>query len=407
MPSVGQLRNGTVASVFRASGHPVTVVTSRYASLYGQAAHVPVARYAAVLDYRAFSVKSTSFHPSNASRRPPGYTLFRRLRQSFPTNLILGEGGSLYIADSIRRVGSAIAAAGGTGLLYTSYGPLADIYIGLVLKKLFPRIIWWSDWRDAPIEARPPNYFSRSWERRILRRVLRQADVVSAVSRGVADQLPTAGRDVHVVYNGVVDRCDRPRPPRGQLPRDYVSYTGSLYARLSEPGPALNAIALLNASAGTSRLHIVYCGKDGGDFRKACEEAGLADIYHDLGVLPSEEVAYVQRKAVANLLLTYAYEEYRGDVSMKVFEYLASGRPILCVHTGPADDEVARIVHSGEAPRLMQGDSYASVPEAVKWLRALRRAPQTGAGPGGFLLADNVRAFRQDVILPLARSRFG
>jgi glycosyltransferase involved in cell wall biosynthesis len=239
-------------------------------------------------------------------------------------------------------------------------------------------VAWVADLRDGwtfePIRPPFPTAIQRRLDERLERRWLGSADAVVCVSRPAADDLRRRlGIEARLVPNGwdpdllAVDggesNADILDPERLSL-----VYTGRFGSYGRDPAPLVRALGELAAAdpAAASRLELVVAGP----LTEAEAELLRIDVSPArivvAGTLPRERALALQRNADALLLL--ALPQRTQLLNFKLFEYLATDRPILALAAGteagrvveetggdavPADDveAIVRALH-----RLLAGD---------------------------------------------------
>ncbi len=167
------------------------------------------------------------------------------------------------------------------------------------------------------------------------------------------------------------------------LPEDarVVAYAGSLTTMGHSKGPEQLLDAARLVSAQFQNLHVLIAGGPDDVARRLREEAP-ANV-HVLGQLPFGEVPRVY--AAADVLVYTApasdHPYFRRDTSpLKIFEYMAAGRPIVCADLPPLHDildaDTAVFYRPGDVQSLAGGISWCFMDEASAGERA-RRARQT------------------------------
>jgi glycosyltransferase involved in cell wall biosynthesis len=245
-------------------------------------------------------------------------------------------------------------------------------------------VAWVADLRDAwtfePIRPPFPTALQRRLDERLERRWLRAADAVVCVSRPVADDLrERLGIEAYVVPNGWDPELVEPDvggDAGGILDPERISlvYTGRFGSYGRDPSPLVQALGELARTDPdvASRLELVVAGP----LTEAEAELMRTDVSPArilvAGSLPREGAFALQRAADALLLV--ASPQRTQLLNFKLFEYLATERPILALAAGteagrvveetggtavPADD-VAAIV--GALRRLAAGELDASEP---------------------------------------------
>ena len=158
------------------------------------------------------------------------------------------------------------------------------------------------------------------------------------------------------IVNGV-DEADLGPPAAPPSKRFVLAHVGTIYAE-HDPAPVLEALARLLAR---------------GDVDGERLEVRLVGAIYDESFKPPagirvESVGYVgHREAVAEMTRATALLLYRSGSSLapsgKLFEYLASGRPLLCV-TRP-DNLAARLVGEWNAGAVANPDDSEAIERAI------------------------------------------
>jgi glycosyltransferase involved in cell wall biosynthesis len=246
--------------------------------------------------------------------------------------------------------------------------------VGMALRRR--GVPWIADIRDAwTFESLRPEFptgVQRTLDRRLERRWLSRADQVVCVSEPAAADLRRRGiADPLVIPNGWdPDSAPVAAAPSGLLDSKRVSllYTGRFGTYGRDPRPLVEALGRLarDEPGAAERLELVVAGP------LTEEEAGLmaTDVSPArivvAGSLPRERALALQHEADALLLLAQATRSQL--LNIKLFEYMASGRPILALAAGT---EAGRIVEEigGESVRA------DDVPAIAAALRRLATAP--------------------------------
>lgn len=268
----------------------------------------------------------------------------RHLYYSFPFVRYFGDGGHGYVRRSYRRAVELVESEGITHVL-TSYRPWSDHLVALRLKRRFPHLVWIADFRDFPVDPIRQDVWWPAWQRRVLRRLLEPVDVLTTVSDGLAQHFAPYHQRVIVLRNGLPNLPSGfPSAPASS--RFTISYTGSLYPRLQTAAPLLRILRrLLNEGLiHSSRLELRYAGKDGEIWQEWLRRHGLSHLNRDFGLVPLVQAQALQRESQINLLLSWSAPNYGGIMTAKLAHYLAAGRPIITILSGPADPELTRLV---------------------------------------------------------------
>jgi glycosyltransferase involved in cell wall biosynthesis len=230
----------------------------------------------------------------------------------------------------------------------TTSPPESTHLVGRVLSRR--GVAWVADLRDAWSFERLRPEFPTAAQRRLdeglERRWLGGADAVTCVSRPAADDLRERGiAEPLLVPNGWdPDLAEGPAP--GELPalapeRISLLYTGRFGSYGRDPAPLVEALQRLASEEpeAAARIELAIAGP----LTEAERELLTTDVSPArialLGSLERPVALELQRSADALLLLASPRRSQLAN--LKLFEYLASGRPILALAGGT---EAGRIV---------------------------------------------------------------
>jgi glycosyltransferase involved in cell wall biosynthesis len=224
--------------------------------------------------------------------------------------------------------------------------------IGMGVKKN-TNIPWVADFRDPWTEIDfydklMLTRFADRKHRKLEKEVLQNADAVIAVGSHLAKRLEnTGGREVQVITNGF-DPDDFSFLP--VQPEDLFTLThiGSLN-RDRNPEILWQAISELCSENKeiNEKLRLRFVGKTDYSLKESLAKTGLQDRTEIIPYLPHYEALKLAASSAVLLLLINQTPNQKGIVTGKVFEYMATGRPVLCV--GPSDGESAQIISGASA----------------------------------------------------------
>ncbi len=262
--------------------------------------------------------------------------------------------GNLFIPDprrgwnryAFRKACELIKAENITHVITTS-PPHSTQLIGLRLKRRFPKIKWVADMRDPWTDIYYYDMFRPSLPARILdghfeRTVLTKADAVITVGHSLAsilaDKSGNTERKIHVLPNGF-DEEDFEGIIPGLPGKFTITYVGTL----SPAYPVRGFIdAVSEARAGGMSLALKFVGTVPGP---------IQDLFPDdnEGRRP-EFIPYCEHPVAIRhmmdssllLLIIPDHPSNRSILTGKIFEYLATEKPILFL--GPDNGDAARLL---------------------------------------------------------------
>lgn len=229
-----------------------------------------------------------------------------------------------------------------------STGPPHSMH--LIAKALHEKmhIPWVADFRDPWTEI---FYFdSLKLSKRSLRKhknlekqVLTEADKVVAVGWHEADDLENLGaKNVQVVTNGFDNECVNSEIRFERNEKFTITYTGVLLPNESFViWDALNELCGENSEF-ANNLKIKLIGHIDGKVRSYIAEKNLESKVENVEYMQHTQVLEYQRKSDLLLLLVPIAMKAECILTGKLFEYLASGRPVLAI--APENGDVARVL---------------------------------------------------------------
>ncbi|MFI7069449.1 glycosyltransferase [Micromonospora sediminicola] len=309
--------------------------------------------------------------------------------------LLLPDPQLNWIRPPVRNF-DRFAAGWRPDIILVSGPPFSGFVVAATLARRF-RVPWVADYRDLwsvgnDHWVRTP--LRRAVDERLERRVLRTVAACVTISEPLAETIRrTFGVRTHVVMNGI----DRRPVPAGAAATPAgieassgtltLAHTGYIYPGKRDPGPLLDAIAVLGPDAG--KVHVIFAGEDHGIVRAAAERAGVTDSVTLLGQVSPEKSWRIQADADALVLLMWNDPRDAGTMTGKIFDYLQARRPVLLL--GYADGVAARLLRDRGAG-VVANDPAAIAARLREWLAVKERTGRVPSVPATAL--DGL--FRED-----------
>lgn len=286
-----------------------------------------------------------------------------KMRQAYPFVYLTDDGGMDYRKKAFSAACEIIEREGIT-TLFSSFRPWSDHLVAQRLKRKYPGLKWIADFRDLPVDRVRKDIWWPALQTAWGKRIIAQADEVWAVSEGQRAQLAGWHGNILVRRNPLLAL-----PPTGNNPvteRFTIVYTGSLYPGLQTVEPLVAALKTLLAdgtmTAGKFRL--TYRGKDMDLMRRWTESLPKTALDIQPSIAPAA-AQKMQHGAQILLLLNWSAPGYYGVLTAKLWDYIATGRPILALVNGPDDPELEGIIE-GAAAGAVFGQEKRGL---VDWLR--------------------------------------
>ncbi|MFK8102560.1 MAG: hypothetical protein AB8G15_08545 [Saprospiraceae bacterium] len=346
--SMGSIRSYNIAQQFKKHFAKVHVAVSKNRHVLPQDP-LPTSDFNILelptVDYRTLSNLKKEKHVHYSEARKAGLlgkTAVKALN-SFPFNLVIGEGGIVYSLAGFFKCRALIKKHKITHI-YSSFRPYSDHFTAYLLKTYYPSLIWIADFRDIHIDPLKDNVYLTNYQHWCNKYLLAKADAVCTVSKGTKVHLDQYVKEVYVLPNGTHDLL-KPSATAKPFDKFTISYTGSMYGRRRNPTLLLKVLAKLiqTGQIAANTIEIVHAGKDAAIWQTWIEEYNLENIFNNRGLIPMSEAVDIQHNSHMNLLLSFAIPEVTGGLTGKLYEYFAAKRPILLIINGSQDEEFEEI----------------------------------------------------------------
>jgi glycosyltransferase involved in cell wall biosynthesis len=245
--------------------------------------------------------------------------------------------------------------------IYSTSAPYTDHLIGYRLK-LRTNLPWIADFRDPWIGNFSSNFPTRLHYRlaaKMERDVLRTADRVLVVSEPMRQAILSRNTQISAAKVIAI--------PNGYDPEDFsilqteviqtaremdrflIVYSGSFYGKRQTAQKFFQALKLSLEAQDISRerLRVRFVGNAGKNTLELIETTGLKDVCEATGFLPHRQsLAHIMAADVL-LLIVGRGPGSEAVFTGKIFEYLASGKTILCLADPGAAADLVREARAG------------------------------------------------------------
>ena len=258
--------------------------------------------------------------------------------------------------------------------LIVSTGPPQSMHlIGRLLAKE-TGLPWIADFRDPWTKI---FYFKHlqmthatvKWHKKMEKKVLDDATVVVAVSPLVQQEFQAMTQTpVELITNGF-DECDftatKNTEANGGPDREFVITHTGLFAADGNPTVLWDVLAEKCSKDESFKklMKIKLVGKTDEQILKSIEDAGLSENLEDMGYQPHAVAVEQQRKASLLILPLRKEPEYKAVLPGKLFEYLASWRPVLGI--GQTDGAMSMILNNTKTGFVLNWDDKMSIEKYI------------------------------------------
>lgn len=258
-----------------------------------------------------------------------------------------------------------IVKSGQFDAIITTGPPHSMHLIGLDIKRK-TGICWLADFRDPWstwefLDTLPMMAWVKKQHQQLEKQVLAEADVVTTISPTFqADLEKISGRKVNLLTNGF-DESDLPQPwphhPISQSPIE-ILYTGGIDS-IRNPIPFLLAFKKVFEN-GNVEVRLRFVGLVSEAVREMVEkDTWLTNHVRFEGYMSHQAVFDYYKKSHLLLLILTDTKNAKGNIPGKLFEYMATGRPIVAL--GDPEGDAAKILSEAHAGRVFAHTDLAEI----------------------------------------------
>lgn len=353
-PAVGAKRFSFLARELASQGYDVHVITNRPAADANSDATLP---------------QAGQLHHCRESLKLPlaGGSLWRRAANALLRRLLAPIGWEILWARVATREALAVASGLSPGVVIATSPPHAALMAGAdIARRLgWPLIIdyrdpWsahaWPRWR----RGRVAQWAARRIEQRVVRRSAARVLNTPAMQVSFEKFFPRVERERNfVIPNGFEPvAATAPPPTAGAID---VLHAGEIFTGRSLL-PVLRAAASLSARRPGRRVRVItYGGLPPGELARIHAEKLEGFIEVRPRVPFADLFAELQR---AHLLLAVVGEHMAYSTPYKVYDYMATGRPILGI--APRGAALFELLASSGAGLCVERDDAAAIERAIE-----------------------------------------
>ncbi len=302
----------------------------------------------------------------------PRKSLLDRMAIWMRANLLVPDPRRFWIKPSLNFLGQIIKQNQFQAVITT--GPPHSMHlIGLGLKEKWG-IPWLADFRDPWstwefLDTLPMLPMVKRKHKRLEKKVFEKADSICTISPTFQKEMQRLSkRNIHLLYNGF-DLEDLPKDFGDQPDHPYpfhIVYTGVVDA-IRDPKPFLKALKIaFSDSRGKVKLSFV------GRVSKAImawveSDPWLCEHVAFEGYVPHKKVFDYYKKAHLLLLILTSTKNAKGNIPGKMFEYMATQRPVLAL--GDPQGDAATILREAGSGKVFTHTDIEGVSIFLKNLK--------------------------------------
>ena len=258
--------------------------------------------------------------------------------------------------------------------LIVSTGPPQSMHMIALKLARQTGLPWIADFRDPWTKIFYFKHLSMTratekWHHKMEKKVLDEAIAVVAVSPLVQQEFQAMTQTpVELITNGF-DECDfaaeKCIEAYGEPEKPFVITHTGLFAADGNPTVLWEVLAekCKTCDEFRKRLRINLIGKTDEQIIKAICDAGLEDNLNNLGYQPHAKAIEEQRQASLLILPLRKEPEYKAVLPGKLFEYLASWRPVLGI--GQPDGAMSMILNNTKTGLVLDWEDNKSIAKYI------------------------------------------
>lgn len=297
-------------------------------------------------------------------------SLFSRLSLWVRGNLLIPDPRKFWVAPAVKFLENYLAQ-NQINTIITTGPPHSMHLIGLKLKKRNPSLRWivdmrdpWSEW--GFLDSIQAGKRAKAKHKALERKVLTTADEVITITPFYVRQFERlSGRKVNLITNGF-DEADFKDFKLTQVDKFKIRHIGIVNEKC-DPRPFMNAIAELCSEHQTFRkdIEVDFIGHVNPVFREfVMQHDVLNEFVKFMPPVPHKALMHIYSTSAALLLVLTGYKDAEGYMPGKLFEYLATGLPVL--GTGPESGDAANLLTMAHAGEIIDGSNRNRIKSAVR-----------------------------------------
>ncbi|MER2997196.1 glycosyltransferase family 4 protein [Pontibacter populi] len=322
--------------------------------------------------YRTATSEPFEYYKKLSGKKEIPYSGFanQKTKDTFLDKVFKFVRGNLFIPDA--RVGwnkhalkkaEELIVAGKYKAILTTSPPHSTQLIGLKLKQKY-KLPWVADLRDPWTNI---HYYdqllhtpiAKRLDEKYERQVLEQADAIIVTSEDTKRLFLNKPANIHadkihVIPNGY-DEDDFVYPSNPPQDEFLITYTGTITEQYNID-VFLKVIANLLSTHSEINYKLRFVGKVSEGVKQRIAKAGLEGITEYISYVPHQEAIKHMMESTMLLLSIAEVDSVYANVPGKLFEYLASNKPIVAL--GPVHSAMDQIIDECGAGRLFHYTAY-------------------------------------------------
>jgi hypothetical protein len=299
-------------------------------------------------------------------------SLFERISTWMRGNLFVPDPRKFWVKPSVRFLHEYLKV-NHIETIVTTGPPHSMHLIGYELKKKNPGLRWIADFRDpwsgwGLLDTLKVSKSVRKLHVKLEYKVLTTADIVTTITPFYVKHFGNLGkRKAELLTNGF-DEDDFKDVIITRADKFIIRHVGIVNEKCN-PIPFMSALAKLmrDDQDFLSDVRVEFIGDVNTAFRSFVETSpGIKDVTAFVPAVPHKQLMTIYGSSALLLLVLTGYKDAEGYMPGKLFEYVATGLPILGV--GPENGDAAALINQSKSGKMIDDRHEEQV---IKYLRTV------------------------------------
>lgn len=305
----------------------------------------------------------------NANSAPKADTLFTKISIWIRGNLFIPDPRVFWVRPSVNFLDDFLREQKIRTIITT--GPPHSVHlIGLRLKKKNPSLKWIADFRDpwsewGFLDTIKVGALARSLHKRLERKVLHAADRVTTITPFYVRHFQHLGdRPVTLLTNGY-DTEDFEGFELKRPEKFVIRHVGVVNDKCN-PRPFMEAVETLCKKEPAVRevIQVDFLGQVNETFQSYVKQSPLLKSITSFSPpVPHKQVIRLYEQSAVLLLILTGYKDAEGYMPGKLFEYSATGLPIVGI--GPTEGDAANFFKESNTGIMIASEDSSGIQEVL------------------------------------------
>jgi glycosyltransferase involved in cell wall biosynthesis len=307
---------------------------------------------------------------------------FQKISTWIRGNFFIPDPRKFWVNPSVKFLSSFLTDNKINTIITT--GPPHSLHlIGLKLKKKNPALTWIADFRDpwsewGLLDSLAVGARARQRHVELERQVLANADEIVTITPFYARRFSAlSNKTVTLLTNGF-DESDFEKMTFEKSSAFTIRHVGIVNEKC-DPRPFMNSVADAMAANKNlaEKIRIEFVGEVHQDFQQFVRDnSALNAVTFFPGNVPHKELMKIYGTSSLLLLVLTGYKNAEGYMPGKLFEYIATGLPIMAI--GPEDGDAAALLNETSSGIMIDGDrkdeiELRLIDEFQRWSAGIQR----------------------------------